>query len=539
MSLKILIVILTGLVGSAIYFILISQPTLSPSPDELVEDTAHLFTVDSINYIDEYHAMLLDKFDLDYRIVTLNGQHDINSYAAKIFNDRNIGEKSKNHRGLLLIIDAKNDQVRLEVSANLESVYTDAFVAYLENRQMVPFFKVGRVADGIFATAEIIRIRAMDAEKGEEFDMSAITGSLGGGARTKADIGAGKDHAFQDGKADVIASDDPQETLRRYISALTNRNGRNDLDVFTAETRTFMGTMLSTPAQMDSAVKRLKNCEVEHITYNPEHTRAVLFHSLKHRECDPFLFEIGDDGKWRLDFKALGLGTNHTFGNIWYVHYGRQEESGFWKYDFGFKHVFFHRPEGENGRFDHQGIPYYHSFGLDYNHIAGNMLITHVQKNSFMDKIGLRAGDELVEWEGKRFLYTTALSQRLERVRPGLDIRIVVRRDNKIISQFVKAPSYPKENHYRFGFSYQSTLHTKNPIVHYVEPNSQAEILGLKEGDLIHKWQDIESPNAGEIYSAIKAQKNNDPVYVEVLRDGDVVTLKSIAQPLREMGKVQ
>lgn len=116
------------------------------------------------------------RFDIDYRVITLNGQEDVNLYAAEMFKQKDIGGESKQHRGLLLLIDAQNDQVRLEVSGNLESVYTDAFVAYIEQRQMVPFFNEGKVAAGIFATGELVRIRAGDAEKGDEFDVTALRG---------------------------------------------------------------------------------------------------------------------------------------------------------------------------------------------------------------------------------------------------------------------------------------------------------------------------------------------------------------------------
>ncbi|MBV1913753.1 MAG: TPM domain-containing protein [Pseudomonadales bacterium] len=545
MRLIILTLTLVSLIAGVLYFdpSIIERLPFSIS-DEIVEDNADLFSKEDIEYIDGYHRMLLERFDLDYRVITLNGERDINLYAAKTFNDRNIGERSKTSRGLLLVIDAKNDLARLEVSASLESVYTDSFVAYLEHRQMVPFFNVGRVADGIFATSEIIRIRAMDAKKGEEFDLAKVIGSIGGGARVKAGIDAGKDTSFQTGQPDVLASDDPQETLRRYIAALAGRNGRNDLDVFTPDSKEFMGTMLSTPAQMDSSVKRLKGCEVEHLTYNDAGNRAVLFHSLKHRHCDPFLFEKGDDGKWRLDLKALGRGTNHTFGNIWYIHYEYQQESGIWKYNFGFQHVYFYRPWEKNARFDHQGIPYYHKYGINMNHTDGNMLITKVYEGSFIEKVGLKKGDRILEWEGRKFIYAPKLSSRLKYVRPGLDIQILVLRDGKLIRKMVQAPPYPKKGEYRFGFSYRHFApkidgqYVGLPMVHYIDPGSQGERLGVQKGDIILKWDDKEYANVTEISKWMEEVKPGKEYSVVVYRGGKGVELTSVTQPLRAMSKV-
>jgi uncharacterized protein len=89
---------------------------------------------------------------------------------------------------LLLVIDTELDRVRLEVSTSLEGVYTDAFVAYVQNRQMVPFFQSGRVADGIIATTELIVVRAQEAEAGNDFSPAMPARSMGGGATAPAGI---------------------------------------------------------------------------------------------------------------------------------------------------------------------------------------------------------------------------------------------------------------------------------------------------------------------------------------------------------------
>lgn len=510
----------------------------SDNPDYLVEDNADLLGETAVRDIYDYHSMLLDRFDIDYRVITLNGQEDLNLYAAEMFKQKDIGGESKQHRGLLLLIDAENDQVRLEVSGNLESVYTDAFVAYIEQRQMVPFFNEGKVAAGIFATGELIRIRAGDAEKGDEFDVTALRGSFGGGAATQAGIDAGHDDTFEAGREDVPAAGTPKESLERYFTALAKRNGRGDLDVFTPESREFMMGLTRTAAQMDNVVKRYRNCEVEHVTYNDDRTRAVLFHSLKNRECDPFLFEKGTDGKWRLDLKALGSGLRHTYGNIWYVDFDSQESSGFWKYNFGFNHVYFRRPEGE--KFDHQGIPYYRRFGLHINHVYEGSVIEKVHgEDVFLSKAGLREGDVILEWEGVKYPHSVYLSRRMKAVRPGLDIRMVVRREDTVFSKIVKAPPHPSPGELRFGVTVRSPG-PPIPYVHYVEPGSQADKLGLQAGDHITRWQDVDSPSTVYVYRSLRElqKQANQQVSVEVLRDEAKVSLTGQVGPRRVMGKV-
>lgn len=549
MRLKILLAVLIGLF---LFIVFRDTSILTPvatapvesTPVELIKDSANIFDSEEIDYIREYHQWLLDNFDLDYRIITLNGQDNINQFTADYFNREKIGSRSRNNRGLLLVIDKKNDIARLEISAILEPVFTDTFVAYVENRQMVPFFKEGKVAEGVFATSEIIRIRARDAAKGNEYDDSKLIGSIGGGATAQANIGKGKDFSFKVDMPDVVAADDPEESLRRYVRARSMRNGRSDLNVFTPASREFMATLPSTPARMDNSVKRLKNCVVERVTYNDDKTRAVLFHSLQHRECDPFLFEKGEDGKWRMDLKALGLGTNHTFGDIWYVHFGRQEKSGLWKYYFGFKHLWLHRPKGENGRFDHQGIPYYHRYGINFGYAGEDVLITDVHENGVMDKLGIQTGDRIVEWEGGRHINSGFLKYRLANVRPGLDIPMIIRRDGKLIYKMVKAPPYPKEGHFRYGFSYQgysprlSRKYVRLPMVYYVDPLGPGKDSGLMSGDIIQKWQDIETPTVQDIGKSMRTSKGNEPLRVKVYRDGELVVLESVTKPLRKMSKV-
>ena len=68
-------------------------------------------------------------------------------------------------RGLLLVVDAEGERVRLEVARELEGVFVDSFVAFIEREQMAPFFAAGRVGDGIVAASELIVGRAEEAIK--------------------------------------------------------------------------------------------------------------------------------------------------------------------------------------------------------------------------------------------------------------------------------------------------------------------------------------------------------------------------------------
>jgi uncharacterized protein len=138
-----------------------------------VMDWAHLLGARERSVVADYRDRLRRDHDIDYRLVTAGAAGDANWASREAFAALGVGERSGNGRGLLLVIDSGADQARLEVAAPLEDVFTDAFVTDLEQRQMAPFFREGRVADGIVAATELIVARAEAAAAGKAFDPNA------------------------------------------------------------------------------------------------------------------------------------------------------------------------------------------------------------------------------------------------------------------------------------------------------------------------------------------------------------------------------
>jgi hypothetical protein len=138
---------------------------------QLVEDEAGLLSGEQRDKIALHHAFLLSDHDIDYRLITVRDAGDIVGFGAERFQALEVGSLSEAGRGLLLVIDPEQDRVRLEVGHALEGVYTDGFVAYIENRQMVPFFQAERIADGVLATTELIVSQAQEATARSGFDV--------------------------------------------------------------------------------------------------------------------------------------------------------------------------------------------------------------------------------------------------------------------------------------------------------------------------------------------------------------------------------
>ncbi len=223
-----------------------------------------------------YHARLLEDHDIDYRVFTVGAAGDIERLSHEQFGALGVGSASRSGRGLLLVIDPAGDRVRLEVAAALEAIYTDGFVAYLQHRQMVPFFEAGRVADGILATTELIFARAQEAAAGQAFDaVTAKPFSLGGGASTAARLRQGREQITTPA-GQVAPGATPEATVAAYLAAMGARNASADLALYSRDTRATLGSWTITPAQMDQIARAYGNCAGPVTRLGPGDRRAVV-----------------------------------------------------------------------------------------------------------------------------------------------------------------------------------------------------------------------------------------------------------------------
>lgn len=307
------------------------------APVQMVEDNAELLTHTQNARVSEYHQFLLRDHDIDYRVISQNQVDDINRMAVKTFERLDDGMRSKTGRGLLLVIAPDEKLVRLEVSQSLEPVYTDGFVKYIEERQMVPFFVSGRIADGILATTELIVTRAQEAKANVEFDASRYaTKSAGGGAVSKIESGS---QAVARVDTGITAGTSPQATLNNYLEAMGQRNSSPDLLIYTPETRAMLKGWTVTPAQMDNEVKTHRNCASQGTRTRGQY--AVIRYRIKDRFCAPYFFRKSSEG-WQLDLTMMQKAIRFNQSNYW-----RFDQSVQHAYAFAF----------DDWRFDKNGFP--------------------------------------------------------------------------------------------------------------------------------------------------------------------------------------
>lgn len=304
----------------------------SRSNEGPVEDSANLMTAGEESALDEWHAALLGQYDIDFRVRTVVFADDLSHLAAETFAETRVGSRSRTGRGLLLMIDAGGERVRLEVARPLEGVFVDSFVAYIEREQMVPFFRAGHVGEGIVAAAELIVGRAEQGLARAEFDDRATAAtSAGAGAEVDAMLNEGAERPMADEATDTEAADTPAETVAAYLAAMAVHDGGAALDLYKPDSREMLGSRVVTRAQMDNVVRTYLDCPSPEALI--EGDAAVLRYPPDARTCAPWLLEMDGDGRWRLDLAAMQRAFRFDTRNHWRI----ADRIALSSYEFAFK----------------------------------------------------------------------------------------------------------------------------------------------------------------------------------------------------------
>ncbi len=307
---------------------------------QMVEDSAALLSDEERRHLGLVHELLRDDYAIDYRVVTAPSIADINRFAVERFEALLPGEAGGG--GMLLVIDPVTNLVRLEIGYALEGQFPDAFIAYIEQRQMVPFFQANRIADGILAASELVVTRAKRAKAGSgTLGEIWLEGSGGGGATSRARIDEGQDPVTWQGSNVFQPGAMPGVTLAAYFKAMAARNGDPGLPLYSVETKKMLQNWVMTPAQMDGLVAAYRNCQAEPAIFDAMQRLAVLRYPPLERACAPFFF-VREGGGWLLDLTMMQRAIRFGRTNAWHF-----ERSINHPYKFAFA----------DWRFDAKGFP--------------------------------------------------------------------------------------------------------------------------------------------------------------------------------------
>lgn len=306
----------------------------------LVVDHAGLFDADQTRRLALFHGLLLEDYDIDYRVLTLDRADDINAYAVRAFAQERVGQASSRGYGLLLVLENGGQRVRLEVGFGLEGFFPDAFVAYIEHRQMLPFFAAQRVSDGILATTEMIIDRAQRHALGET-RATEVWRAGSGGAGATARLGQHPPPEARSGATELPAGQTPEQTLQQYFTAMSNRNSDPALPIYSPESQAMLRDGLMTPAQMDNLVQTYRRCQPQPARFDAARRLAVIRYPIRQRRCAPWFF-THSDGAWQLDLTMMRQAVRFGRDNSWHFARGVRHP-----YEFAF----------DDWRFDPNGFP--------------------------------------------------------------------------------------------------------------------------------------------------------------------------------------
>lgn len=316
-----------------------------------IDDPASYLSAHERERIASLNTRLLEDLDIHIQVVILaQSPADINRKAAELFEDHALGSKTRGSRGVLFLVDPIGDQVRLEIGYGLEHLFTDAFVGYVERRQMTPFFLADRVGPGVEATVELLVGRALDRDEqpvGTGPPLPPVEHDAGGaGARTKVDIGSGAPEKQATPLAGRFGPQpSPRLALQTYMRVLELHIKDPDLGLYTPATRRFFKSWTVTDAQQDSELDKLERLGSRFALFRDADLAVVRF-PLEDRRAPPYLLRRTEEG-WMLDFAAMNrlIGFNHR--NEWF----------FRTTDHSFAFAF------EDVKFDRHGFP--HGKGVD------------------------------------------------------------------------------------------------------------------------------------------------------------------------------
>ena len=224
----------------------------------------------------------------------------------------------------LFIVAAEAKLVRLEVGYQLEPIYTDAFVSYIEHEQMAPFFEQGRVGDGFEATLELI-VQRFQEQKRQSGDQpptepsEGVTGYLSGGAGANTAVALGsriepkKNLLPADVSAAFAAQPTPEAAFQLYLEHDRQHITDPNLGIFTPETRAFFRQWTVTNAQMENEYRTFSG---KPYAVRQDASRAVIRFPREERTLSPFFLRRSEEG-WQVDIATMSQVISFNASNQW------------------------------------------------------------------------------------------------------------------------------------------------------------------------------------------------------------------------------
>ena len=132
------------------------SPIPRPSPFTPVVDYANVIDAETRQKLESIYVNLKQRADIEFAVVTVDttGDQDIFDYSLAVARGWGIGSKEGEKNGLLLLVAIKDRKYFTQVSDHLEGDLNDGLVGEIQRARLVPQFRKGNYAQGIYDTVQ-------------------------------------------------------------------------------------------------------------------------------------------------------------------------------------------------------------------------------------------------------------------------------------------------------------------------------------------------------------------------------------------------
>jgi uncharacterized protein len=132
------------------------SPLPLPTPFTPIVDYAHVVDADTRQKLESIYVNLKQRADIEFAVVTVDttGDQDIFDYSLAVARGWGIGSKEGEKNGFLLLVAIKDRKYFTQVSDHLEGDLNDGLVGEIQRARLVPQFRKGNYAQGIYDTVQ-------------------------------------------------------------------------------------------------------------------------------------------------------------------------------------------------------------------------------------------------------------------------------------------------------------------------------------------------------------------------------------------------
>ena len=291
-----------------------------PSGEAFLYDYANILE-DVEEYSNNYLKGIKDRYNIEAVIISIPSLENIRTVeeaSVELLNKWKIG-KDYNSRGIVLLFTDKEKEVKLEVSYELEDVFTDIFCGYIEDKQLKPYFLGEQLGIALLAVMEEIESRAQIKQQGEytsEYISRLDDTLLSGGAGAKRELLEFEKETVKSTGALFPAGKTPAQAWETLKNSWRKKARDPNLGVYTEITRLAYRDYQNLPdSRYNEDVKTYGRKSFE-VIQNKNYA-VIFFGNKKGWGNAPFLFCRTSEG-WQFDIvhqrKYIRMGPNPQWG---------------------------------------------------------------------------------------------------------------------------------------------------------------------------------------------------------------------------------